>query len=240
MHADSRYLTAFKTRQGTFRWKVLPFGLKVGPAWWQAFINAQLNELLDLFASAYADDVLVYTDEDNDETHFNQVEEVIYRLHRAELQGDIKKSWFNVQTVNYLGMIVEAGQGVRVDPEKVKAILDWDFEDHCSNTAIRPVVPGTVQLYPSFLPPRQQRSRPTDALAQERHTARPRPWARRGFREPQAARSFHANLRLLRTRSRDKSGDLRVTQRDGRNYLKQEDGAWKPVSYFSKTMTPAE
>ena len=31
MHANSRYLTAFKTRQGTFRWKVLPFGLKVGP-----------------------------------------------------------------------------------------------------------------------------------------------------------------------------------------------------------------
>jgi hypothetical protein len=33
MHADSRHSTAFKTRQGTFRWKVLPFGLKVGPAW---------------------------------------------------------------------------------------------------------------------------------------------------------------------------------------------------------------
>ena len=126
MHADSRYLTAFKTCQGTFRWKVLPFGLKVGPAWWQAFINAQLNELLDLFASAYADDVLVYTDEDSDEAHFNKVEEVVYRLHRAELQGD-------------------------------------------------PVVPGTVQLYPSVLPPRQRRSRATDALAQERHTARPRP-----------------------------------------------------------------
>src|SRR3982074_642693 len=87
IYADSRYLTAFKTYQGTFRWKVLPFGLKVGPAWWQAFINAQLNELLDLFASAYADDVLVYTDEDGDEAYFNQVAEVIYYLHRAELQG---------------------------------------------------------------------------------------------------------------------------------------------------------
>ena len=32
MHAHSRHLTSFKTRQGTFRWKVLPFGLKVGPA----------------------------------------------------------------------------------------------------------------------------------------------------------------------------------------------------------------
>src|SRR3979411_2776975 len=137
MHADSSHLTAFKTRQGTFRWKVLPFGLKVGPAWWQAFINAQLNALLDLFASAYADDILVYTDEDSDEAHFNQVEEGIYRLDSAELQGDIKKSRFNVQIVNYLGMIIEAGQGVRVDPEKVKAILDWDFKDFYSKTAIR-------------------------------------------------------------------------------------------------------
>src|SRR3979411_810591 len=92
MYADSRYLTAFKTCQGTFRWKVLPFGLMVGPAWWQAFINAQLNGLLDLFARGYADDVLDYPDEDSDEAHFNQVEEVIYRLHSVELQVDIKKS----------------------------------------------------------------------------------------------------------------------------------------------------
>jgi hypothetical protein len=34
-------------------------------------------------------------------------------------------------------MIIEAGQGVRVDPEKVKAILDWDFKALCSKTAIR-------------------------------------------------------------------------------------------------------
>ena len=58
MEPKSRYLTAFKTRQGTFWWNVLPFGLKVGPAWWQSFINFLLNKLLDFFASAHADDVL--------------------------------------------------------------------------------------------------------------------------------------------------------------------------------------
>jgi hypothetical protein len=71
MYADSRYLIAFKTCQGTWYWKVLPFGLKVGPAWWQAFINAQLHKLLDLFANTYADNVLGYTDEDSDEAHCN-------------------------------------------------------------------------------------------------------------------------------------------------------------------------
>jgi hypothetical protein len=34
-------------------------------------------------------------------------------------------------------MIIEASQGVCVDLEKVKAILDWDFKDFCSKTAIQ-------------------------------------------------------------------------------------------------------
>ena len=81
VYEDSRYLTAFKIQQGTVRWKVLPFGLKVGPAQQQAFINSLLNELLDKFASAYANNVLIYTDKNDEETHFTQVEEIIYRLH---------------------------------------------------------------------------------------------------------------------------------------------------------------
>ena len=67
MAIGSEYLTAFRTRQGTFQWKVLPFGLKVGPAWWQQFINAQLHELLDACASAYADDVLIYSETDEED-----------------------------------------------------------------------------------------------------------------------------------------------------------------------------
>lgn len=32
---ESRYLTTFKNRFGTYQRKVLPFGLSVGPAWFQ-------------------------------------------------------------------------------------------------------------------------------------------------------------------------------------------------------------
>ena len=53
------------------------------------------------------------------------------------VNGTIANCWFNVQTVNYLGMIIEAGQGVRGGPEKVKVILDWDFKDFWSKTAVR-------------------------------------------------------------------------------------------------------
>jgi len=39
--------------------------------------------------------------------------------------------------VNYLGLIIEASKGIRVDPEKVKAILDWKFKDITLRSALR-------------------------------------------------------------------------------------------------------
>jgi hypothetical protein len=35
---------------------------------------------------------------------------------------DIDKSEFEVQSTKYLGFIVKAGTGIRIDPEKIKAI----------------------------------------------------------------------------------------------------------------------
>jgi hypothetical protein len=61
---------------------------------------------------------------------------VSYLLYSAKLQSNNKKFRFNVQTVMYLEIIIEAGQDVFVDPEKVKVILDWDFKDLCSTIAI--------------------------------------------------------------------------------------------------------
>ena len=40
----------------------------------------------------------------------------------AGISLDIDKCEFEVQKVKYLGFIIEAGVGIRMDPEKVKAI----------------------------------------------------------------------------------------------------------------------
>jgi hypothetical protein len=55
--------------------------------------------------------------------------EVIFRLHKADLQGDIKKSQFNVTQVHYLGMALEAGDGISIVSTKATAIRDSKFED---------------------------------------------------------------------------------------------------------------
>ena len=60
------------------------------------------------------------------EDHYRKVSEVLTRLQRAGLPVDINKCEFGIQEVKYLGFIIEAGKGIRVDPEKVRAIREWE------------------------------------------------------------------------------------------------------------------
>ena len=48
------------------------------------------------------------------------------RLEESGLQLDIDKCEFEVKSTKHLGFIVETGKGIRMDPEKVKAILAWE------------------------------------------------------------------------------------------------------------------
>ena len=63
MHPELKELTAFKTRYGTYQYKVMPFGLCNGPAIFQRYINKALKGLLDVICTAYADDILIYSED---------------------------------------------------------------------------------------------------------------------------------------------------------------------------------
>ena len=54
--------TAFRTRYGSFEWRVMPFGLSNAPAAFQRFINDVLGDLLDICMIGYLDDILIYSD----------------------------------------------------------------------------------------------------------------------------------------------------------------------------------
>lgn len=59
--------TAFQTRLRLFEWLVVPFGLTGAPAAWQRWINHLLRDYLDDICTAYLDDVLIWSDgEEND------------------------------------------------------------------------------------------------------------------------------------------------------------------------------
>lgn len=117
--------TAFRTRFGLFEWLVTPFGMANSPSTFQRYINWTLREHLDDFCSAYLDDVLIYTNGDLRQ-HREHVRRVLSKLQAAGLQVDIKKCEFEVKTTKYLGFIIEAGKGIRMDPAKVAAIREWE------------------------------------------------------------------------------------------------------------------
>jgi hypothetical protein len=116
--------TAFQTRYGLFEWRVVPFGLTGAPAAFQRYINGILQDYLDNFVSAYVDGILIYLS-GSLRDHRRKVGKVLQRLIDAELQVDIDKCEFETKQVKYLGYIIEAENGIRVDPDKITAIRKW-------------------------------------------------------------------------------------------------------------------
>ena len=54
--------TTFRTHYGSFKWRVMPFGLMNAPAAFQCFINDIFGDLLDVCMLVYLDDTLIYSD----------------------------------------------------------------------------------------------------------------------------------------------------------------------------------
>jgi hypothetical protein len=55
-----------------------------------------------------------------------KIKKVLQRFHEAGLKLDIEKSEFAFSEVKYLGFVISAGEGIKVDPGKVEAIKKWE------------------------------------------------------------------------------------------------------------------
>ena len=116
------YLTAFRTRFGLYESLVMPFGLTGAPATFQRFINDTLREYLDIFCTAYLDDILIFSKDRNE--HIEHVRKVLSALRSAGLYAKIQKCEFFVPETTFLGVIVGT-YGIRMDPKKIETITDW-------------------------------------------------------------------------------------------------------------------
>ena len=83
MAEREEWKTAFRTRYGLFESLVMPFGLTNAPADFQHFINDVLRPFLDVFCTAYLDDILVYSE--SLEQHKQHVRMILELLHLDNL-----------------------------------------------------------------------------------------------------------------------------------------------------------
>lgn len=95
MAKGEEWKTAFHSRFGFIKYKVMPFMVTNAPASFPLFINDILHEYLDIFWTASMGDILVYSDSPKE--HQTQVRLVLDALQKAGLYLKHEKCEFHVQ-----------------------------------------------------------------------------------------------------------------------------------------------
>jgi hypothetical protein len=114
--------TTFMTRYGHYEFVVVPFGLTNAPTTFMCLMNNVLSKFLDRFVLVFIDDILVYSK--NREQHEEHLKLVLQVLREYQLYAKFSKCDFFHKQVHYLGHVIYE-EGVVVDLDKIKAIMDW-------------------------------------------------------------------------------------------------------------------
>ena len=235
MAEGEEWKTAMRTCYSLFEYLVMPFGLCEAPSSFQSYINDVLRDCLDVFATAYIDDILIYSKSKKE--HQNHVKTVLTKLQAAGLQLDIEKCEFNVEEVKYLGLIIAKGE-IRMDSAKITAIANWE-----SLNCVKDVQSflGFANFYWRFIKGFSQLASPLTALTCKDIKFDWSSATEQAFQELKAAFSSASILVMF---DPDKPLTVKSDSSDcvTGGVLSQPDsqGVLHPVAYFSTRMAPAE
>ena len=97
---------AFRTHQGHYKFRVMPFGLCNAPSTFQAAMNDALHPFPRKYVMVFFDDILVYSfDFDSHVTHLESILSTLSE-HNSRLRQS--KCLFTQNQLNYLGHIISA------------------------------------------------------------------------------------------------------------------------------------
>jgi len=234
--------TAFKTRFGLYEYMVMPFGLTNAPATFQSVINKALHEYLDVFCTAYIDDVLIYTN-GTEQEHTEHVKKVLRKLKQNRLLLHPDKCEFHVTKTDYLGFVISR-DGVSMDPKKIEAVQDWKIPKTVKDVQ---AFLGFANFYRKFIRNYSKVTTPLSELTKKEVKWKPQEAFAPGS---PPRRAFEELKRLFTTAPMLQMHNPELPQRvetDASDYAlgailsqKNEDGRWRPVYYHSRKFNGAE
>ncbi|GMF16152.1 unnamed protein product [Phytophthora fragariaefolia] len=128
MRASDIPLTAVSTPSGMlWEWLVMPQGLSNAPATFNRLVT-QLFRPHRAYAQTYFDDIFVHSRAELGKTavgnHVEHLRAVIECMRSIKLYANIDKCIFSAEEIPFLGCFI-GKRGLRADPAKVKAIVEW-------------------------------------------------------------------------------------------------------------------
>ena len=120
---NDKWKAAFTCFHGSFKLLVMYFGLCNLPTTFQVMMNEIFADMDDVMV-VYINDLMIFTKTENQAEHDKILLEVLRHLEENDLFMKPKKCMFCTTEVDFLGIIVRH-DGIEMDQEKVKAILEW-------------------------------------------------------------------------------------------------------------------
>ncbi|XP_060200317.1 uncharacterized mitochondrial protein AtMg00860-like [Lycium barbarum] len=123
----------------------MPFGLTNAPAAFMDLMNREFKPYLDQFVVVFIDDILIYSKNSEDYEKHHWI--VLQIVEEKKLYAKLSKCEFWLGEVAFMGHVVSA-EGVKVDPYKIQAIVEWKLPK--SPTEVRSFL-GLAGYYRRFV-----------------------------------------------------------------------------------------
>lgn len=235
---SSKIKTAFAVSgRGSFCFKVMPFGLNNSAQAMCRLMDMVIGPALDPYVFYYLDDIIIATPDFA--THLDVLKKLYLRLKEANLTVNFDKCVFCRPSLKFLGFVVD-DKGLRTDPEKVSAILDYPIPTN--STEVRRFL-GLVMYYRRFLKDFSTICSPITDLLRNRKKGQPITWT------PDADRAFAEVKRILTNTPVLASPDFSkqfIISCDASNtgvgavLYQEDDGLEHPIAFFSKTLNKCQ
>ena len=121
MDPEDQEKTSFFTGQGTYCYRVMPFGLKNAGATYQRLVNKMFQKQIGTIMEVYIDDMLVKST--TAKLHIAHLSEAFQILRKYNMKLNPAKCAFGVSAGKFLGFIVNH-RGIEANPDKIKVVLD--------------------------------------------------------------------------------------------------------------------
>ncbi|KAK3782887.1 hypothetical protein RRG08_002516 [Elysia crispata] len=229
---QSRLLTTFLTPFGRFCMNTLPFGISSAPEIFQRRMSEILHDIEGVIC--HMDDILVHAPTQT--LHDVRVRAVLQRLQEAGLTLN-EKCEFSRTSIRFLGHIID-DQGVHADPAKLEAVIN--FPAPANITELQRFL-GMINQLAKFTPELATQTEPLRQLLK-----RDSLWSW-GHQQEESFQKIKKNLTSTPILAHYCMGRSSIIAADASNaglgavlLQIQPDGSRRPVSYISRSLTPAE